>query len=146
MKNKNLFVIVGLIAFGIIGLIIIGSKINPKISEVKVVTDKTEYDIEEALKVKIENGSARNLCFSSCYPYYFEKKNNGWESYNYSGCLTANLVEKCVAPKDLKAFQLTVPTIKKGTHRLAIPVCVNCDPKETFKGNNWVYSNEFTIK
>ena len=35
-----------------------------------VLTDKTEYTDGDIFKVKIENNLKKNVCFSSCYPYY----------------------------------------------------------------------------
>ena len=112
-----------------------------------VSTDNSEYTAGQNLKVKIKNNfEEEKICFSSCYPYYFEKKNGKWESYNYSDCEIEDKIEKCLNPKETKAFELVLPDLKGGTLRLAIPICKGCNVFETFQANQWLYSNEFTIK
>jgi hypothetical protein len=147
MGSKKFIIIIGLIALVILLAIIITYRGTLE-SKTKAITDKTEYEKDDVLKVKIENNLEKNICFSSCYPYYIEKKDGVWKSYSYSGCLEDNLIEKCAGPNQTKAFQLDLPgiEIEKGTHRLAIPICVGCNLQELFREDNWLYSNEFYIK
>lgn len=147
MKKKEFLIIgAGLVALAII--IIIGILVPKKVpGEVKVITDKKEYKMGDALKIKIENNLREKICFSSCFPYYWEKKQGEeWKGYPYVDCPTPNLVEKCSDPKQIKTFELTVPFIETGTHRLAIPICIECNLQEAFKGSQWFYSNDFIVK
>ena len=83
---------------------------------------------------------------SSCYPYYFEKKDGEWIGYDYENCPVSNLVENCINPKQAKAFEVVIPSIKTGLHRLALPACLGCNIKDKFREDNWFYSNDFVIK
>ena len=144
MKMKNFLLVGGGIVLLIV-VILIGINTSPK-SQVNIITDKQEYQIGTPLKVKIVNNDGKKICFSSCYPYYFEKKNEKWEDYQYENCPDSNLVEKCIAPKEVRAFELVIPQLDKGIHRLAIPACIDCSLKEKFKEDKKFYSNDFIIK
>jgi hypothetical protein len=114
---------------------------------VSIVTDKKEYEIEEVLKLTIENNLNKNICFSSCYPYYLERKNGEWKSYPYGKCQKTDLVINCIKPGEKKAFQIDdLSYAKEGLHRLSIPVCINCKLVDPFKEEKRFYSNEFRIK
>lgn len=147
IKEKVLTII--LVLSVLILIVVIGSNLGlfyPS-GEVKVFTDKEDYQAEDLLKVQIKNNSDDNFCFSSCYPYYIETESGeGWESYSYKECPSNDLVDKCLDVGKEKAFQFTLPSLKKGLHRLAIPVCVSCNLLESFKREKWLYSNEFIIK
>jgi len=114
--------------------------------EISIVTDKTEYESGGILKVKIKNNFSKQICFSSCYPYLLENKNENWESYKYAECQKFDGNGHCMKAGELKAFELTLPQISDGSHRLAIPICIGCKSEDTFKETTRFYSNEFTIK
>ena len=114
--------------------------------DLSIVTDKTEYESGGILKVKIKNNFGENICFSSCYPYLLENKNENWESYKYAECQKFNGNGSCIEARKEKAFELTLPEAPEGLHRLAIPVCIGCQNEDTFKEDARFYSNEFTIK
>jgi len=143
------------VSIGVLVLIIIivfvlfmvprGEKKEEK-SGVGVSPEKLQYKIGESLKVRIENNSEEKLCFSSCYPYYFERKNGKWQAYEYSDCPEQNLVKSCIGAEAIKAFEIILPEIKQGIHRLAVPVCVECQNEKVFNEEKWLYSNEFDIK
>lgn len=114
--------------------------------EISIVTNKTEYEKGEILRVKIQNKFWEDICFSSCYPYYLEYKNEKWESYKYVECHRFNDNGSCVPAQKEKFFELTLPEVSAGLHRLAIPVCVGCKSEGTFREDNRFYSNQFTIK
>lgn len=111
-----------------------------------VLTDKKEYSPGDLLKVKIQNKENQKICFSSCYPYYIQKKSGNWQNYIYEDCDKEDLVESCIEPKSVKSFELTVPVLKKGENRLSILACIGCNVKEKFKGQENFFSNDFTIK
>jgi hypothetical protein len=113
---------------------------------ISIVTDKTEYEAGGNLKVKIKNNFGKQICFSSCYPYLLESKNDNWKSYEYPECQKFDGNGHCIKAGDLKAFELTLPERIKGIHRLAIPVCIGCKSEDPFKETTRFYSNEFTIK
>lgn len=142
-----LFKIIGGIVIVVV-IIIIGSYFsqNIKPKEIKVITEKKEYQLGEALKIKIENNLKKVICFSSCYPYYFEKKDGGWISYHYESCPNSDLVDSCINPKQVKAYEIVTPALKTGLHRLALPACLGCSAQEKFHGDKWLYSNEFILK
>ena len=114
-----------------------------------IITNKTDYTLGENPKIKIENNAIKNICFSSCYPYYLEKNNgNGFKSYHYGSCPSVDKTETCVTPGQVKAFELLLDkmSIEKGFHRIAIPACIHCQLHEDFREDQRFYSNEFIIK
>ncbi len=112
---------------------------------VSVVTDKTEYEAGGNLRVKIKNNFPRQICFSSCYPYLLENKNEDWEDYKYVECQEFNGNDYCIKADGLKAFELALPQEIKGIHRLAIPVCIGCKNEDSFREDKIFYSNEFLV-
>ena len=145
MNKNTLFTIFSILIILAVVLILIMVVSGPK-GEAKVITDKEEYQIGGTLKVKIENPLEEEVCFSTCYPYYLENKEEGWKSYDYQSCQTENVVDSCVDPKEMISFELVVPEVKKGIHRLAIPACVGCRGGKEFIDKEWFYSNDFLIK
>jgi len=146
MKKKK-FLIIGA-GITVLVIIVLIALLFPEEGLVNVITDKNEYELGGILKIKIENNSRKTICFSSCYPYLFERKNGEWEGYHYIKCLSEDIAKICISPKDIKAFELSVPLfpIKEGSHRLAIPACIGCDRNERFEENQKFYSNDFIIK
>jgi len=114
--------------------------------KIVVVTDGIKYDNEGTLRVKIKNLFLKKICFSSCYPYYLEKKDGVWRPYSYQDCQGPNLVEKCIGPGRVKAFEISLPLIKKGVHRIVVPICEDCRAGEEFQESKRFYSNEFEIE
>lgn len=151
MKKEDFLIIgTGLI---ILTAIIIASFLLPsktpeqeKSEDIEIITDYGIYKIGGSLKVKIENNLDKDVCFSSCYPYYFEKKNEDWENYNYQNCPDSDSAQYCVSAKQVKAFELIIPAVEEGVHRLAISACLACNYSELFKEEQKFYSNTFIIK
>lgn len=151
MEYKKFFrgpkILITLVLVILIVVVILGIWGAFKLPRVRVFTENREYQMGNNLKLKIKNYLKDTICFSSCYSYYFEKKNGVWKGVDYPACQTADLVEKCLKPREIKGFELTLPaTFDKGTYRLAIPVCVNCAVQEPFEAEQWYYSNEFILK
>ena len=150
MKNKIPFTMVVILLILIIVLIVIvalrASKEALKGERAEVVTDKKEYAVGDSLKVKVKNALEEEICFSTCYPYYLERKDKDWKSYDYQSCLDKDAVDSCVEPEGVKAFELVLPQIEKGLHRLAIPACIGCEGGKRFKEEEWFYSNDFIVK
>lgn len=110
------------------------------------IMEKNEYKFGEEGKIKIKNNYYKTLCFSSCYPYYIEKKEEeGWKEYPYAQCEKDDLIEICVKPGGVKAFKFNFPPLKQGIYRLAIPVCEKCGENKPFKESRKIYSNEFYV-
>lgn len=139
-EKKKFIIVLAIVIVGALGLFVW------KGQKIVIVTDGTKYDNGGSLKIKIKNISLRNLCFSSCYPYYLERKNTDWQSYSYQLCPYPDLAKECIEPLQLKAFEASLPNIKNGSHRIAVPVCQNCEPGEQFRETTRFYSNEFEIK
>lgn len=151
MENKKIVLKIVLalavvIVIVIVGVIAVYSPQLTKPGEIKIETEKTEYQAGDSLKIKIENDLGKDICFSSCYPYYFEKKDGEWISYQYNNCLDSNLAGNCIKAKTAKAFEIIIPRIQTGAHRLALPACVGCGLQEKFREDQWLYSNDFVIK
>jgi len=111
--------------------------------------EKTEYQAGDSLRLKIKNNFGKQLCFSTCYPYYLERKVKIWELYPYVECNKDNIHNGCIQDGKEKAFELTLPKkgeIEAGLHRLAIPVCITCSPDQIFYEDLIFHSNEFLIK
>ncbi len=146
-RNKNILILAGgiiVLVFLITAYFLIFSRTS--VEKTRVVTDKNKYEKSSVLKVKIKNGLKTDICFSSCYPYYFEKKDGVWEGYQYESCPQEDKAEKCLVPDETKAFEAKIPIIEKGIHRLAIPACVGCNLHDKFRKDQWIYSNEFDIQ
>lgn len=144
-KKDILIILVGLVLLGLI--ILVAFLIPPNVpEEVNVITDAREYRIGDVLKVKIENNLKENICFSSCYPYNIEKENGEWSSYQYENCSDSNLNENCISPREIRAFELVIPFIDTGSHRLGISACIGCNADEAFEQGQKFYSNDFLIR
>ena len=143
-KEDFLIIVAGVII--LIVIIILSILVPKEANSISVITDNGAYSIGDNLKIKIENNSGKKICFSSCYPYYFEKKEGAWNNYRYSECSEEDRIEKCVDRKDVKAFELEIPLVKEGIHRVALPACIGCNLEEAFNENERFYSNEFLVK
>lgn len=115
---------------------------------VKIMTEKKEYSVDEELKVEIKNDTGDKICFSSCYPYMMQVKNNGWNDYSYVECGEDNIVENCIDSNSLKAFGISLSEtfLESAPHRLAISACIGCAIGEKFRVDEIIYSNEFEVK
>lgn len=145
MKNKKLLLIILITA---IIVLFASSFIYFKFSASKTIAvmDKAEYKANEDGRIKIRNGFSGKICFSSCYPFYFDKENSGtWQSVKYDRCSKDDLAEKCVDINRIKAFKFVFPDLEAGNYRLAIPVCNNCSENDKFISNEWIYTNTFKI-
>ena len=148
MKARNILIIliVGILIFFLLIIWMGWQGFKLQKGEILVTTDKKEYIGGGILKVKIKNNFGQNTCFSSCYPYYLQRRNKIWESYKYDECHRFNGNGYCINSGEEKAFELTLPQISEGFYRLAIPVCIGCQSEDTFREDNRFYSNQFTIK
>ena len=146
MENKDLIILIILTILVGGGLIWQDRDYLIKTFPILIRTDKTEYQKGEILKLAIKNNLGKNICFSSCYPYHLEEKDGDWESYPYSECPKSDINEICLSARQSKFFEINLPFVDEGAHRLAIPVCFNCKDKDGFREDNKFYSNEFSIR
>lgn len=125
-----------------------GYRNSRKGGELSISTYQAEYSSSDNPKIKIENKSGEPICFSSCYPYYLEKKDGTLQSYQYGDCPRTDVIENCINPEQVKAFELMLDQmeIEKGFHRVAVPACVGCAFQSNFRQDKFFYSNEFIIK
>jgi len=116
--------------------------------QLSVATDLTEYSLGEFPVLTVKNDLSETVCFSECYRYYLEKGGEAWEGYLYGECKEPDLIKTCLAPEEKTNFELVIdlPEPECGPHRVALPVCLNCQTGEEFKENQRFYSNEFLIK
>jgi len=115
--------------------------------KISAITDKGEYKLNDNLKLMIKNGSTKKICFSSCYPYHLErKKDHQWENYKYVECYDFDSNGNCIEARKEKAFELAIPKVPTGSHRLAFPICIDCGSTEEFREDQRFYSNEFVIQ
>jgi len=149
---KKVFILIILIIFLILfGISWMGWKgYQMSVKGVSISTSQKEYPRGENPKIKIKNNLRKRICFSSCYPYYLEKVNDGLKSYHlrYNDCLFPDVAEVCIEPGQVKAFELLLDEmeIEKTVHRIAVPACIGCALKENFRKDNFFYSNIFIIK
>jgi hypothetical protein len=147
VQNKDLILIAVLSFVILLGLVWQGQNLKGTGAAVSIVTDKTEYGKTDFLKLAIKNNLPEKVCFSSCYPYYLEKKDgNSWDMYSYSQCDKSNVTDKCVDPHQSKFFQIDLNLLTAGIHRLIIPTCLNCKVQDNFRKDSEFYSNEFIVK
>ena len=134
MSKKDIIIIIAGLA--ILAAIILISYFLPeeqKEKNIDISTDKQEYTLGELLRVKIMNNTKDKVCFSTCYPYFIERKEENWIAYEYEDCSQQDTVDSCVESSQVKAFEFNVPVLKKGSHRLMIQACVACQDNQIFK-------------
>jgi hypothetical protein len=151
LSNKSI-IFLALVIIGIVAIVLVlginkqGSAPEGEL-KVSVVTDKEEYEKgKDVLKVKIENTSEEKICFSSCPSFYLQKKDGGYDGFDYEECSGESIVEKCIDPLEVKAFAIEVPSGIGGRYLLAIPACIGCSIQQKFEEDQKIYSNEFIIK
>ena len=147
MIKKTIPIIVILILLSIIISLSVFYSISYQ-RKIHPITNKAIYNVGDNLTIKIKNTLKDRICFSTCYPYYFEReKEEGiWEGLSYPPCATKDLIGRCLDSKATKFFETKIPVLEKGKYRLAIPLCINCKEGKEFNPEIWLYSNEFIIK
>ncbi len=102
----------------------------------------------EDINIKVKNLLlSQELCLSSCYPYYLQRKNESgeWKTYEYAECPFEDKIETCISPLKGKEFKTSVPQVKEGTYRVMISVCKSCSMGERFKKEGDLFSEEFEV-
>ena len=114
----------------------------------EISLNRTEYDSSGTLEVAVKNDFGQEICFSSCYPYLAEirDQNGEWKEYVYQDCPETARAVDCVPPRDLKKFRVALEDIPLGVHRLKVPFCLECAAGEGFQAEQALYSPVFEIK
>ena len=145
LKSKKTFFIYVLI-FLIVLTILILVFFFLRNQEIIITITEQEYINGQDLKLKIKNSFLnKEFCFSSCYPYFLERENGTWQSYSYVECPFPDEVSKCVEPRKLSAFLISLPLVNAGRHRISVPVCEDCSLGQSFHETSRIFSNEFEI-
>jgi len=101
----------------------------------------------EEMKVEVRNKFwNKNLCLSSCYPYFLEKKDGTWDRYSYKECDIDDRISVCLGPRDEKVFRTLLPKVSPGVHRITVPVCEDCNLGTVFHEEDLFYSDTFEIR
>jgi len=113
----------------------------------QISLNRAEYNPGEALEVSVRNDFGREICFSSCYPYLAEIRDQSgeWKEYVYQDCPETARAADCVSPRDSKKFRVALEDMPAGTHRLRIPFCLEC-AAGNFQPEQTLYSPVFEIK
>lgn len=146
--------IIGVLGVGLIlgmGLVIQNINWTKGRSEGRIVieTSKNVYSKDEKIRIVIKNNLKENICFSSCYPFYLERRSSSWEVYPYVECKKKDIITTCINSGKEKIFETVgspLQWISSGLHRLLIPACVGCKVGDEFRENRKFYSNEFQVK
>lgn len=140
------------VVFGLVFLFIfITGTLLYKGQKIKIILEKTEYTGGEEIRLKIKNYFLNEeICLSSCYPYLLQKESSGiktgWNVYSYEECTFQDRITTCINPGEIRAFATSLPELKEGTYRIAVPVCKDCNLGTDFRENARFYSASFKIK
>ncbi|KKQ76032.1 MAG: hypothetical protein US98_C0053G0010 [Parcubacteria group bacterium GW2011_GWC1_38_6] len=144
MKNRARVIIYAIIIVILVVVVVITIRFRVK-EDISVITNNKSYGVGDTLRVKISNNLFKQISFSLCYPYFLERKNGSWEVYDYIDCKEFNGSDYKINPLRNKSFELILPNVPEGIHRLRIPICIGCKDGENFKADMIFYSNEFQI-
>ena len=115
--------------------------------QVLIITEKPSYISNAELSLAVKCILPNRICFSSCYPYFLERKYNGWVVYDYNNkCEHPDIIESCLEPDYAKFFSILLPSLDPGVHRMLIPVAINREVGDFFQRDAAYYSNDFVVK
>lgn len=143
MNKTSKKIVVGIIVLAILCLLVLLAK--PR--KIEAITENTQYDKGSDLNVVVQNNFGQTLCFSSCYPYFLQKKtDDDWTKYDYGECQNTDTAAFCISSHKFKKFQLPLENVETGMHRLMIPICTTCQEGQPFHQDQVIYSNEFIVR
>ncbi|GMX58097.1 MAG: hypothetical protein YFSK_4360 [Candidatus Yanofskyibacterium parasiticum] len=145
--KTNARILIGILIVSILSVILFLSFFQ-KSGAAEISLNRTEYDSSGTLEVAVKNDFGQEICFSSCYPYLAEirDQNGEWKEYVYQDCPETARAVDCVPPRDLKKFRVALEDMPAGVHRLKVPFCLECAAGENFQPEQAVYSPVFEIK
>ena len=116
-------------------------------SDVSVELSKDIYKRGEEMQLTVGNNSFKKICFSTCFPYYLQYKEENWNTYNYPSCSEKNLNMPCVSPGESKTFSFSLnKKLREKIHRLAIPINRGGEKGSKFEEDQKVHSEIFDVK
>jgi hypothetical protein len=145
--KTNARVLIGIFIVSILSVILFLSFFQ-KSGAAQISLNRAEYSPGETLEVVVENDFGQEICFSSCYPYLAEIRDQSgeWKEYVYQDCPETARAADCVPPRDLKKFRVALEDMPTGVHRLKVPFCLECVAGEGFQAEQALYSPVFEIK
>lgn len=115
--------------------------------EISVELNRDNYRVGDKMRVTIENNFFnKEVCLSSCYPYFLQKRDGGWEEFSYEKCSYRDKVIKCITPGAERVFETRVPKVFDGFYRLSVPVCEGCNLGTVFREDARFYSDLFKVR
>jgi len=145
-KGFKIFILIIVLAVAGVAYYDLNSSYTPSPKELDVKIEKSYYSQGESLRLNVKNHLSEKVCFSSCYPYFLEKREDGkWVRYEYSDCPEENVNEICIFPKELKGFKISLDAIEPGVHRVVIPVSDGREEGEEFQEIKKVSSDKFMV-
>jgi len=115
--------------------------------QVLIITEKPFYTSNTELSLAVKDILPNRICFSSCYPYFFERQDKEWVAYDYNNkCDHPDMIESCLEPDYAKFFSILLPSLDPGVHRILIPVAINREVGDFFHKDELYYSNDFIVK
>ncbi|HNP79721.1 MAG TPA: hypothetical protein PKI00_02635 [Candidatus Pacearchaeota archaeon] len=153
MNKKVLYIILFILLIGsVIFYLYATTRTSEPIDydELVVSTDKEEYSANEKAIINIKNVSDKRACFSSCYPFYVQTQDQDKKFYQYEECPFEDIVSVCVDPHQDKYFEIDLgeQIIPKSnsSYAFVISACLTCDTGDTFKRDDFFFSNKFIVK
>jgi len=137
---------------GLLVLIVIGATAfyfgrSSNQDDLSVKLSKQIYSRGEGVTVTVRNNSLQQVCFSSCFPYYLQKKDGEWQSYGYPECPEEDVNIPCLSAGEKKTLRFALEKeIKTGLHRIAIPINKGGEKGESFEEEKRIYSDPFDVK
>lgn len=144
MNKNKILAILALLLIGVIAFLW-GRRTN--YVGVNVELSKQMYQQGEKAEVTIKNNSFKKVCFSTCFPYYLQFKDEGWNDYEYPSCKKENLNVPCIGSSKEKTFRFTLnKELESKVHRIAVPINKGGESGNKFEEDQKVYSEAFEIK
>ena len=114
---------------------------------IEVSVDKAEYMEDDEMLVTIKNDFwGKEICLSSCYPYFLQRKADDWSEYKYKDCIFEDKIVECLSPKKTKTFRTSIPSVAQGAYRVSLPFCCDCNLGMIFKEEGRSNSGLFRIR
>lgn len=145
--SKKLKILAALVLILVAGAgFLLGRKSGQSVISVDLA--QQNYEKGEQVELTIRNNTSEQICFSSCFPYYLQRrKNDKWVTYDYPSCSDEDLSTSCISPSQVKKFRLTLEKyVRANSHRFAIPIFKGGEKGEKFEETERIYSEPFEVK
>lgn len=139
--------ILGAVTLVLIGVVAFSWGRKSSQPPLSVELNKQMYNQGEEVRITIRNNSFKQACFSSCYPYYLQRKEGEWENYNYPSCPEQDVNIPCISASETKKFKFNLfQGLHDGLHRLAIPINERGEKGKQFEEDRKVHTDPFEVK